>query len=1590
VTHAGTITLGVDLDGGGLGAKLAAEVRSQLAGLNGALGDVDLGRIDHSALGKMASEAERASHSTDDLADSTRKASLANSGLSRSTKNLTTALKENSRVSTANTIHLIRDYDRVADAADRSAQRRIEAATAAAAAEEAAASGGGGGGGGGRRRTTRGRGRGRGGGDGGLLSGASGAAIFNAGALAIGNIPAITTAVVNLAGAVQTLGQAGLTLPGIYAGIGASFGTAVIGFHGMSDAIKALNDAAASGDPKDLEKANKLLEQMAPNAAATSKAVSGFISGPWKDLQKNTAQTMFEGIDQTFNDLATKTMPTLTRGTAEVGSAWNKTFKEIGRVGGLDSTQSVIDKIFGNTADAQTRANAAIAPLVHGIGTLTAESSDFLPRLGDGLTKLTTRFDNFITRSANNGNLDKWINQGIEGADHLGTTILNIGKIITDLTKAAGGDGGLLNALDKGSTALEKWTSSAEGQDKLSRFFADGKEQLRQWLPILQNLGPLLLDIYQASRTWSDLLMPFLRDALGLLDKFPGLVQAGVLAFLAFKTISPFAGLLGDLTKANGLLDGLTNKSRTATGGGGRGGKFGGPGVLGPSLLIGGALSNLNAQTPQDVSAGGVLATLGGGALAGFEVAGPVGAALGTLGGAAVALTETFLAQKRALDAAHEEAVTPTFTPTVPATVAPTVGPGSPGTPGGGAAVTPPSIANLPAVTPTLPGLLGVPGEQGGAALSGADAGIRRLLDGLQQTRQEVVDTVKDVGVLGSQIHDIPNGHIEIDTNKPEVVAALEALGLKVTQLPNGHIIVQVAYRDARGNAVDPGTIGAGNALGISGPPVLPAHGAAGGAVWGGIRGRDSVPSLLMPGEHVFDVGDVAAMGGQSNVYRFRRALHFADGGAVPGLDPLSTGGDTVLGLLQQIRDLLSGKGGQGTPLVDTAKATTQIADASTGTGTGGQQLGPFGTPIKPRNPAYEAAAAAIQALGGDPEKFLGPNPVDYFGPGGPGAATLPGGAGIGGAGVDFGRYASVLSAFARSGNLGGDVTGLGLDANDTVIKAIVAARNKKKGGLDDATIAGLVDQVVGGGGYTGTLDTSNSSLISSLQTFREKLAKGKVGNAGTVTTSGTGIPLGLPGGGDASALVQLAQSASGGKYDWGASDLVAGLSDCSGAISDLVELITKGRPDSGRLFSTANAADVLTSLGATPGLIPGTLQIGFNSGHMAATLPNGVNFESGGGTGQGATYGGNAIGANDPRFTQQFSLPVSGAAALPSAGSPLGLGGAGGAPVPVWIVGSGPGFGGGLPGAPGAPGQLPPGVAPIVDALASSTGQVAADVSGDLISAIGQTPLPGLDESTLKRPRASNADLIEQRNPLALASLAGLNVPDFTRNGGSGQDFLKNQGPGFTANGQIFSDTGALLDRTLTSTEAANQARHQQLLAVLNEVKQRLSEEVLKPVVQAAVSEAINGIKDNITAQIGASMGQAAGPPIADAVRSAIPSDSGSSGGQAGFSDALGGLAGSLFADGGAVSGGIRGRDSVPALLMPDEHILNTADVAAMGGHANVYAFRRALHGRGLRLFAEGGAAGEGEAPAVFGSGLLGGWSLQPDAAALRRRRGE
>lgn len=250
--------------------------------------------------------------------------------------------------------------------------------------------------------------------------------------------------------------------------------------------------------------------------------------------------------------------------------------------------------------------------------------------------------------------------------------------------------------------------------------------------------------------------------------------------------------------------------------------------------------------------------------------------------------------------------------------------------------------------------------------------------------------------------------------------------------------------------------------------------------------------------------------------------------------------------------------------------------------------------------------------------------------------------------------------------------------------------------------------------------------------------------------------------------------------------------------------------------------------------------------------------------------------------------------------------------------------------------------VAPVINAAAAPLGAAAGDAAA---SAITTNLLP------TGTPTAADTEtnkLLAERNPAALAKVAGLDVADYTRQGGEQGDVTR--AGGIDASGKMMSDTAAMIDRTLTSMEAANKARQDQLLSILQQIATKVGVEVLAPVVNAATTAAMTGI----AADIGTAMGETAGPIIGDDTAAAVDEKVQAQESQSGTA-AIPGMAG-----GGGIYGGTPGRDSVPAMLMPGEYVLTTGDVARMGGFAGVERVLGSLQANGgMRYYASGGGVG-------------------------------
>jgi hypothetical protein len=116
--------------------------------------------------------------------------------------------------------------------------------------------------------------------------------------------------------------------------------------------------------------------------------------------------------------------------------------------------------------------------------------------------------------------------------------------------------------------------------------------------------------------------------------------------------------------------------------------------------------------------------------------------------------------------------------------------------------------------------------------------------------------------------------------------------------------------------------------------------------------------------------------------------------------------------------------------------------------------------------------------------------------------------------------------------------------------------------------------------------------------------------------------------------LLTLVNSVSGTPYISGG-DSPAG-TDCSGLVSWVTNAAT-GRPVYGDRFNTGNIESALRARGFQYGTQPGALVVGWNSGHTAATLPDGTPVSSG--ERGGVKVGGG--GAYQKQFTHHMFLPM-------------------------------------------------------------------------------------------------------------------------------------------------------------------------------------------------------------------------------------------------------------------------------------------------------------------------------------------------------------
>jgi phage-related protein len=258
----------------------------------------------------------------------------------------------------------------------------------------------------------------------------------------------------------------------------------------------------------------------------------------WDQMQLGVQEKLLTGIAAPIKQLADNYIPILGTAMGTVATAFNQAGKEA--LAFLNNADVVADLKVAFDLVAQGVANAAgaIAPLVRAFTDLFIVGSEFMPALGNQIAFVADKFAAFIATARNNGDLKRWIQEGIDTLKLLGEIAGNVFSIFTGLFSAADADGkGFLTTLRDLTAQMLAWVQSAEGQETIGQVF----EGLRE-------LGGAVLSALGTVAT----VVGAIVVAFG---KLPTPVQDLIANFLVWGAIvGKLVGPIGGLVKALGTI----------------------------------------------------------------------------------------------------------------------------------------------------------------------------------------------------------------------------------------------------------------------------------------------------------------------------------------------------------------------------------------------------------------------------------------------------------------------------------------------------------------------------------------------------------------------------------------------------------------------------------------------------------------------------------------------------------------------------------------------------------------------------------------------------------------------------------------------------------------------------------------------------------------------------------------------------------------------------------------------------------------------------------------------------------------------------
>lgn len=192
------------------------------------------------------------------------------------------------------------------------------------------------------------------------------------------------------------------------------------------------------------------LAQLPPEAQRAAKA----LRGTWEMIQEPVQNAFWEGMGDSMAELVEVIIPQfrdgLTKAAAHVGDFAQgvmESFKSIALSGALES-------MFDDLSEGFDRASGAARPLVDAINTLGLRGSEYLPQFGQWITDVANRFNDWIQAANDAGDINRWIEEGIESLQDMWRVGEGVVNMFRGLTRAASQAG--MEGLDEFADSMQR------------------------------------------------------------------------------------------------------------------------------------------------------------------------------------------------------------------------------------------------------------------------------------------------------------------------------------------------------------------------------------------------------------------------------------------------------------------------------------------------------------------------------------------------------------------------------------------------------------------------------------------------------------------------------------------------------------------------------------------------------------------------------------------------------------------------------------------------------------------------------------------------------------------------------------------------------------------------------------------------------------------------------------------------------------------------------------------------------------------------------------------------------------------------------